>query len=138
MSKEKNKFQQLEQENREISDALVNATRVIAAQALELVDLKGELSKLKVQLPDLKENIESLVNKNKTLTQEVHSLQVGHIATTKAVRQKAVAYLDENGNVIIIGEEAYTKVSYISGRDRMILNDWKPLGIIPKIDIEDL
>lgn len=54
MSKEmKNQIQQLEQANREISDALVNATRVIAAQALELVDLKDELSKLKATTPFL-------------------------------------------------------------------------------------
>lgn len=118
----------------ELKTALINSALVIAAQATDLLGLKESNELYRVDGFERIEEINKLRGTIDGLRKQVRDLKREHIATTKAVRQKAVAYLDEKGNVVLIGEESMLKSVWISGRDRMINDSWKPLGIIPKID----
>lgn len=134
MKRTKDLLAELTKENEELSLALVNATRVIAAQALELVELKEEKKASETNTQSLVKTANGYAEKIKALLRENQYLKREHIATTKSVRQKAVAYLDENGDMILIGQEAFKKAGFVSGRDRLINDSWQPLGIIPKIE----
>lgn len=118
----------------ELKTALLNSALVIAAQATELVVLKESNDLYRVDGFERIEEISKLRGTIDGLRKQVRDLKREHIATTKAVRQKAVAYMNEAGQIVLIGQVAFKQCSYISGRDRLINDSWKPLGFIPKID----
>lgn len=118
----------------ELKTALLNSAMVIAAQATELVGLKEANKSAMESLNTFKSELVSVEAEAHRLRKRVRDLEREHIATTKAVRQKAVAYMNEAGQIVLIGQVAFKQCSYISGRDRLINDSWKPLGFIPKID----
>ncbi|ATW57927.1 hypothetical protein CNR33_00081 [Pseudomonas phage tabernarius] len=118
----------------ELKKALINSALVIAAQATELVGLK-EANRVAAEENKVVENLEREVIR---LNGQVLNLKRNHIATTKNAKRKALAYLDENGKIIVVGEDVFKSVAWVSGNDRAIPYAWSPIGIIPKLTKEDL
>ena len=52
------------------------------------------------------------------------------MADSKDHKAAAVAYIDNEGSVIIVGYEAYRKTSWIDGDDRAIPASWKKLEVV--------
>ena len=47
------------------------------------------------------------------------------------VLDTTLAYIDNEGSVIIVGYEAYRRTSWIDGDDRTIPDSWKKLEVVP-------
>ena len=47
-----------------------------------------------------------------------------------------VAYIDDEGNVVIVGYEAYRKTSWIDGDGRAIPAGWKSVVVVPNSKIK--